>query len=242
MPNQARRQNSVESEGPGVPGNEKGSKPSPTKGKPMQKLEKSAAKTGWFGGIFSGFGLRPKNQMKLPDDKNPSIVWDETRKKWINLDEDGSEANTEVKPPPKLADMMPKVQQNITGVNGGQPGQQAPYGTTPANPAMVQGNPAGAPIGEEAPKSTQPNMFKLQRGRNLKKSYVDVFNPGGKSSENSQAMAQNPVFLGAPAPSSGNQVNFFVPAPVNDPNAPVDFLTPANVNADNSQKKRANKS
>ncbi|KRT84123.1 hypothetical protein AMK59_373 [Oryctes borbonicus] len=288
MPNQIRRQNSIDLDEPSASGNEKTLKPSPTKSKPGQK-EKPAAKIGWFGGIFSGFGLRPKNQMKLPDDKNPSIVWDETRKKWVNLDEDGLETSNEIKPPPKMADMIPKVQQNLGNSNSGQPGipdvqqpfvpyqhadnlshnmpqnqfstyehahnlnhvpgQQAPYGVTPANPTLAQGNSAGAPsgvqlapIGEEAPKSTQPNMFKLQRGRNLKKSYVDVFNPGGKSSENSQSVAQNPVFLNAPAPSTGSHGNYFVPAPVNDPNAPVDFLTPANVNADNSQKKGANKS
>lgn len=28
---------------------------------------------GWFGGIWDKLALRPKNQMKLPDDKNPPV-------------------------------------------------------------------------------------------------------------------------------------------------------------------------
>lgn len=31
------------------------------------------ASTGWFGGIWRKLALRPKNQMKLPDDTNPSV-------------------------------------------------------------------------------------------------------------------------------------------------------------------------
>ena len=67
----------------------------------------------------------------------------------------------------------------------------------------------------------------------LKKSYVDVFNPGGKSSSNPTSIAPpQDVFTSAPT----GQMNFFVPAPANDPNAPLDFLTPAPVNiSDSSQ-------
>lgn len=32
-----------------------------------------AASTGWFGGIWNKLSLRPKNQMILPDDKNPTV-------------------------------------------------------------------------------------------------------------------------------------------------------------------------
>lgn len=28
---------------------------------------------GWFGGIFSKLSIKPKNQMILPDDKNPTV-------------------------------------------------------------------------------------------------------------------------------------------------------------------------
>lgn len=42
--------------------------------KPMStnKQEKSS-NSGWFGGIWNKLALRPKNQMKLPDDKNPTV-------------------------------------------------------------------------------------------------------------------------------------------------------------------------
>lgn len=29
---------------------------------------------GWFGGIFSKLSMKPKNQMILPDDKNPTVT------------------------------------------------------------------------------------------------------------------------------------------------------------------------
>lgn len=38
-----------------------------------QSEKPKEASSGWFGGIFSKLALKPKNQMKLPDDKNPSV-------------------------------------------------------------------------------------------------------------------------------------------------------------------------
>lgn len=46
-------------------------KESPVKPKP--KKQDKPANTGWFGGIWNKLSLRPKNQMKLPDDKNPTV-------------------------------------------------------------------------------------------------------------------------------------------------------------------------
>lgn len=65
----------------------------------------------------------------------------------------------------------------------------------------------------------------------MKKSYVDVFNPGGKGSGPSPLPA--PDTFGT-MPSSGPQMNFFVPQPVANADAPTDFLTPAPVQNDNS--------
>lgn len=48
-------------------------KESPTKPKPKQASPEKSTSTGWFGGIFSKISLKPKNQMKLPDDKNPKV-------------------------------------------------------------------------------------------------------------------------------------------------------------------------
>lgn len=47
------------------------------KEKPNKKEDASAnkgqASSGWFGGIFNKLSLKPKNQMILPDDKNPTV-------------------------------------------------------------------------------------------------------------------------------------------------------------------------
>lgn len=56
----------------------------------------------------------------------------------------------------------------------------------------------------------------------LKNSYVDVFNPSGKSGS---ALPIPDVVNSAPGP----QMNFFIPQPISDPNAPMDFLTPGGV-------------
>lgn len=38
------------------------------------QLDKSGEpSSGWFGGIWGKLSLKPKNQMILPDDKNPSV-------------------------------------------------------------------------------------------------------------------------------------------------------------------------
>lgn len=44
----------------------------PAKPKPTAPVQTKAS-TGFFGGIWSKLALRPKNQMKLPDDKNPTV-------------------------------------------------------------------------------------------------------------------------------------------------------------------------
>lgn len=60
--------------------------------------------SGWFGGLWNKFTLKPKNQMILPDDKNPTIVWDKERKCWTNT-EGNAEETESFKPPPKMSDM-----------------------------------------------------------------------------------------------------------------------------------------
>lgn len=56
--------------------------------------------------------------MILPDDKNPTIVWDKERKCWTNTEGNGEEAES-FKPPPKMSDL-----------GGGMPAMPA------ANPPM----------------------------------------------------------------------------------------------------------
>lgn len=143
-------------------------------------------KSGWFGGILDKLSIRPKNQMKLPDDKNPSvsavfqglkfskkkfffvfssvsslnvrtalltfhrssllqIVWDKEKKQWVNLDGD-SDAQNQIKPPPRAFDLGGSVQSNALG-------QDAPN-------SLVQN------LGPTSlPPSTNNNKYKLQKGK-----------------------------------------------------------------------------
>ncbi|XP_056394304.1 protein transport protein Sec16A isoform X2 [Hyla sarda] len=55
----------------------------------------------WFGWLTR----KGKNEAHLPDDRNKSIVWDETRQRWINQDEPEGEDNKPLPPPPSS---MPK--------------------------------------------------------------------------------------------------------------------------------------
>lgn len=88
------------------------------------KAQQPTSGGGWFGGIFSK--LKPKNQMKLPDDKNPTvyfsffslfaqkpgmnnmicwlqIVWDPTKNRWIDTSKDDEDEAASLPPPPKDA-------------------------------------------------------------------------------------------------------------------------------------------
>lgn len=59
--------------------------------------EKSQEKSNTWS-ISSIFGWKKSKQAILPDDKNPSIVWDEAKKKWVN--QDGEEEVAAPPPPP----------------------------------------------------------------------------------------------------------------------------------------------
>ncbi|KAL7017820.1 hypothetical protein ACKWTF_010542 [Chironomus riparius] len=195
--------------------NKKDDKKSPAK-KPEPEKAKKQAQSGWFSSLF---GLKKgPNQMILPDDKNPAIVWDENTKKWVN--KDGEEAETEsFKPPPKMGDMgmpqppqmqqipqtMPQQQQQQQQIPQQQyaPQMQQPVMTQqPAmtqqpmmNQAPVQNHVAQMPQQQQQPQQVNqnavdpagpsvpsaPNMFKMQKGRNLKKSYVDILGNAGKT-------------------------------------------------------------
>ncbi|CAK1599260.1 unnamed protein product [Parnassius mnemosyne] len=55
------------------------------------------------------------------------------------------------------------------------------------------------------------NIFKMQKGRHIKKSYVDVFNPSGAATRPLPPAAE---LLGASLPPAPSEApNYFVPAP-----------------------------
>ncbi|XP_038601780.1 protein transport protein Sec16A isoform X7 [Tachyglossus aculeatus] len=67
----------------------------------------------WFSRWLPG---KKKTEAYLPDDKNKSIVWDEKKQRWVNLDEPEEES----KPPPPPPS-FPKVPQALPPGPGGPP-------------------------------------------------------------------------------------------------------------------------
>ncbi|KAM6336860.1 protein transport protein Sec16A isoform 5-T5 [Alca torda] len=80
------------------------------------KKDPAPKKTGanWFRWLMG----KGKNEAHLPDDKNKSIVWDEQKQRWVNLDEPEEES----KPPPPPPTGFPKVPQTAPPGAGGPPG------------------------------------------------------------------------------------------------------------------------
>uniref|UniRef100_A0A8C2JX39 Protein transport protein sec16 n=1 Tax=Cyprinus carpio TaxID=7962 RepID=A0A8C2JX39_CYPCA len=87
----------------------------------LQQLALAGASGGWLTWLYP----KRKNEAHLPDDKNKSIVWDEKKQKWVNLDEPEEES----KPPPPPPTGLPKAPM------GGMrpPGVSGPAGGPPVN-------------------------------------------------------------------------------------------------------------
>ncbi|XP_076251335.1 endoplasmic reticulum export factor secretory 16 isoform X3 [Rhynchophorus ferrugineus] len=262
MPNQSKRTSSYDVEPSAHSENQQDTSPMTKPQSPVRAPDVSKQQsTGWFGGIFSKLSMKPKNQMKLPDDKNPKIVWDQDKKRWVNVDEDPNDPANDFKPPPKMSDMKSQpapgtgfgslqsssfvygsssANTSLTANVGSFYSDQRPTSlpSASASPAMV-----GSQGDDEAtPKPVQSNMFKMQRGRNLKNAYVNVFKQNGTTT--ATPSGPGPLSGLEQSPPGPPQMNFFIPQPVNDPNAPVDFLTPggAPVQVGEPQKKKSNSS
>ncbi|XP_078281992.1 protein transport protein Sec16A isoform X3 [Rhinoraja longicauda] len=69
-------------------------------GKKEPKREQPESKKG-KGGWLSWLRSSKKNEAHLPDDKNKSIVWDEKRQRWVNMNEPEEESKP-LLPPPSL--------------------------------------------------------------------------------------------------------------------------------------------
>ncbi|XP_015433708.1 PREDICTED: protein transport protein Sec16A isoform X2 [Dufourea novaeangliae] len=169
-----------------------------TSEKPTEKKSSNSGGS-WFGGLFSKLAPKPKNQMILPDDNNPTIVWDPVAKKWMNKDEDGDTSSATLAPPPKASDM----------------GFRAPV--------MEQSSQPPQPPSQTDESGV--NKFKLPKVRSMRANYIDVMNPGG--SKNSTGSSSIPTPVTSPmVPMATSSPQLFIPAPVDGPNAPVAFLTP----------------
>ncbi|XP_047425251.1 protein transport protein Sec16A isoform X2 [Mugil cephalus] len=74
-----------------------------------KKVKKDSPKKSGGGGAgwLSWLYRKGKNEAHLPDDKNKSIVWDEKKQKWVDLNEPEEES----KPPPPPPSGFPKMPQ-----------------------------------------------------------------------------------------------------------------------------------
>ncbi|XP_078126784.1 protein transport protein Sec16A isoform X4 [Sander vitreus] len=90
-----------------------------------KKVKKDSPKKGGGGGGVGGWITRiwkGKNEAHLPDDKNKSIVWDEKKQRWVDLNEPEEESKP-LPPPPPGFPKMPQMP--------GPGGPAAPPGSGP---------------------------------------------------------------------------------------------------------------
>jgi len=98
------------------------------------------------GGLFGWLGLRPKNQMILPDDKEPPIVWDEAKKKWVNSNASGEDDDTSgPPPPPKDSELNAPLQQQHQMGDDNPPPQQLDRMHHGQPTSVIDGPPSSKP-------------------------------------------------------------------------------------------------
>ncbi|XP_045922365.1 protein transport protein Sec16A isoform X2 [Micropterus dolomieu] len=73
-----------------------------------KKVKKDSPKKTGGGGWLNWLYRKGKNEAHLPDDKNKSIVWDEKKQRWVDLNEPEEESKPPP-PPPSGFPMMPQM-------------------------------------------------------------------------------------------------------------------------------------
>ncbi|BFZ20597.1 hypothetical protein BsWGS_23637 [Bradybaena similaris] len=114
---------------------------------------------GWFGGLFNKLKPKGKNEMILPDDKNPAIVWDPAKKKWMNADGTEEVAAPQA-PPPKDTDLSGKSSATVPAPLG--PGSLATSNSTGSNKFSLRATGARnqyVDISNTKPASLPQNVF-----------------------------------------------------------------------------------
>merc|ERR1719318_1582216 len=156
---------------------------SPEKEQPVAKAGKKAAaaptpapKKSWFGGIFSK--IIKSDQVHLPDDKDKTIVYDEAKGRWVNLDGDDDDLAPAAPPPMDPAFSAPAS------------------GPTPAGPAGPGSGPPAAPTSYRAGLGSR-------RGRS---GYVDVLGQAGLSKPMTNPLLPNGGAPPPGPPSMGSLV------------------------------------
>ncbi|KAK6315706.1 hypothetical protein J4Q44_G00132300 [Coregonus suidteri] len=175
-----------------------------------EQPKKDSPKKGGGGGGGGGSWLnwlyrKGKNEAHLPDDKNKSIVWDEKKQKWVNLDE----PEEEYKPPPPPPSGFPKM----------RAGTKSRYVDVlnPGGPRAKPGGSAPAPSDFFAPLAPMPANLFVPGAEEQQPMEGNVPETGGnqeQSDPNPSAVPQVPLTPQPPpqgAPPSGG-VTFYDPA------------------------------
>ncbi|XP_073455717.1 protein transport protein Sec16A isoform X1 [Aquarana catesbeiana] len=99
---------------PAIPETER----SEAKKEPKASYPSQGGSRSWFPLKIGWLMGKGKNEAHLPDDRNKSIVWDENKQRWVNLDEPEGEESKPLPPPPSV---MPKRPQSGPGGPGAPP-------------------------------------------------------------------------------------------------------------------------
>ncbi|KAJ7308435.1 hypothetical protein JRQ81_008983 [Phrynocephalus forsythii] len=198
--------------------------PEGTETKKASKKDPAPRKGGatWFGWLM---GKKGRNEAHLPDDKNKSIVWDEQKQRWVNLDE----PEEETKPPPPPPTGFPQVPPAVPSGPGGPPGSSVNMFSRRAagskaryvdilNPSRAKSPGAAAPAPLEllaplAPMPIPANLFVPNPGEQQQplEGSVAEEEPGPPpgSQLNPDAAAEHPSPLGGPPAGA---VQFYNPS------------------------------
>eukprot|EP00058_Branchiostoma_floridae_P014780 XP_002600268.1 hypothetical protein BRAFLDRAFT_66773 [Branchiostoma floridae] len=149
--------------------------------------------TSWLGGLFTKM-MRGKNEIHLPDDTNKSIVWDASRNKWVNQNEDEEEDAAPPPPPPKDP-MMPSP----------AGGPAPPPGNTP-NRFSRRAGPTGKYVdvlnqsGTTKPAAPPPDLFPgmAPGGNAMPNLFVPAAVPTSDANEPQGSQLQGTMTQGTP--------------------------------------------
>uniref|UniRef100_UPI0037E8DDFC protein transport protein Sec16A n=1 Tax=Semicossyphus pulcher TaxID=241346 RepID=UPI0037E8DDFC len=114
------RSNSVKQVSPPPP-----SIPEQPRKEEVKQAKRDSPKKSGLGGLMRWIYGKGKNEAHLPDDKNKSIVWDEQKQKWVDLNEPEEESKPPP-PPPSGFPMMPQMPGIPPGGPAGPPSMGPP--------------------------------------------------------------------------------------------------------------------
>lgn len=149
-------------------------------------INSSAMGSGWFNSIISKVVPQGPKQAILPDDKNPSIYYDEKLKQWVNKDDpvQNSQAEAIRQGPPK-GPIGPPMASSGPGLPPSSPLSSSSLSLqkTPAPPSLTSALPSNGslpPVPSMTPAASLPNLnhnnFSFIKNNKRRPAYVDAWN------------------------------------------------------------------